>query len=98
MYGRPETSEQATLVGPAGRKERAMSTIHQLKDSAFLSGLIPVCAACGKTRDAYGQWQQFEPLPCGTDEEAITHTICPTCLKALYPKYVMLKARQSKPD
>lgn len=50
-----------------------------------LSGLLPICAACKKIRDDKGYWSQIESFISKHSEAEFTHSICPECVKKLYP-------------
>lgn len=50
-----------------------------------LSGLIPICSNCKKIRDDYGYWHQVEEYIRQHSEAEFTHSLCPNCMKALYP-------------
>ncbi len=52
-----------------------------------LSGLLPICAACKKIRDDKGYWSQVESYIEEHSEAVFTHSVCPDCAKALYPKF-----------
>lgn len=53
-----------------------------------LSGLLPICSACKKVRDDQGYWSQVEVYIHEHSEAAFTHSICPQCLKKLYPQHI----------
>lgn len=50
-----------------------------------LSGLLPICASCKKIRDDQGYWQQIEAYIRDHSEADFSHSICPDCLRKLYP-------------
>jgi len=51
----------------------------------ILEGFLPTCANCKKIR--YGaQWQRIEKYISEHSLAEFTHTLCPDCLKKLYPK------------
>ena len=50
-----------------------------------LSGLLPICATCKKIRDDKGYWNQLESYISQHSEVVFTHSICPDCMKKLYP-------------
>lgn len=53
-----------------------------------LSGLLPICSNCKKIRDDSGYWEQIESY-IGTHSEAeFSHSICPECIRELYPDLV----------
>jgi DNA-binding response OmpR family regulator len=51
-----------------------------------LSGLVPICAWCGrKIQDAQGQWIKVENYIEAHSEATFTHGICPDCLAKWKP-------------
>lgn len=52
-----------------------------------LSGLLPICASCKKIRDDKGYWQQLETFVREHSGAEFSHSICPECMKRLYPQY-----------
>ena len=51
-----------------------------------LSGLIPICASCKKIRDDQGYWRQVEEYVKEHSEAEFSHSICPDCMRTLYPE------------
>jgi len=52
-----------------------------------LSGLLPICASCKRIKNEQGQWEQIEVYIRSRSEAEFSHSICPQCLKTLYPGY-----------
>lgn len=52
-----------------------------------LSGLLPICSSCKKIRDDEGYWQQVETYVKERSNAEFTHSLCPECVKRLYPEY-----------
>ena len=50
-----------------------------------LQGIIPICSSCKKIRDDKGYWQQVEHYVRQHSQAEFTHSICPDCLRKLYP-------------
>ena len=50
-----------------------------------LKGIIPICASCKKIRDDQGYWNQLESYVAEHSEADFSHSICPECIKRLYP-------------
>jgi PAS domain-containing protein len=50
-----------------------------------LSGLLPICSGCRKVHGRDGSWQSIEQFLELHSTAALTHSICPDCLKRLYP-------------
>lgn len=55
------------------------------KDIRILEGFIPICANCKKIR-SLGQWEPVEEYVRSHSLADFTHSICPDCLKKLYPQ------------
>ncbi|MFC1523204.1 hypothetical protein ACFL6N_00295 [Thermodesulfobacteriota bacterium] len=64
---------------------------HELKDALnevkMLSGLLPICASCKQIRDEDGTWNHLESYISEHSEAVFSHSICPKCVKELYPDY-----------
>ncbi len=58
-----------------------------IKQVRTLSGLLPICASCKKIRDDQGYWTQVEVYVSRHTDADFTHSICPDCVKKLYPEY-----------
>jgi hypothetical protein len=71
-------------------KER-QKLITDLQDSIakvkILKGLLPICSNCKKIRDNTGSWDQIESYISEHTEAQLTHSICPECVKKLYPDF-----------
>lgn len=50
-----------------------------------LRGLIPICANCKNIRDDNGYWKELEAYLEEYSDVALSHSICPDCVKKLYP-------------
>lgn len=51
----------------------------------ILSGLIPICASCKNIRDEKGTWHHIEAYVQNKTNAVFSHSICPDCMKKLYP-------------
>jgi PAS domain S-box-containing protein len=51
-----------------------------------LKGLLPICAACKKVRDDDGYWSRLEAYLGEHANVEFSHSICPDCMKAMYPE------------
>ncbi|KHE91992.1 MAG: PAS domain S-box protein [Candidatus Scalindua rubra] len=58
-----------------------------LEKVKVLSGFLPICASCKKIRDDNGYWNQIEEYICDHSEVEFSHSICPVCIKRLYPDF-----------
>lgn len=72
-------------------KERE-ELIDQLRTSLdeikTLRGFVPICANCKNIRDDQGYWQQVEKYVEEHSEAQFSHSICPECMKKLYPEFL----------
>jgi PAS domain S-box-containing protein len=72
-------------------EEEREKLIHELQDALgkikTLSGMLPICASCKKIRDDEGYWNQIEAYIGDHSEAEFTHSICPECMKKLYPDF-----------
>jgi hypothetical protein len=50
-----------------------------------LQSLLPICSSCKKIRDEQGDWHQVETYLRKHGGIQFTHSICPDCIKNLYP-------------
>ncbi len=56
-----------------------------LKKVKTLSGMFPICSSCKKIRDDKGYWNQIESYVRDHSEAEFSHSLCPDCVKKLYP-------------
>lgn len=50
-----------------------------------LGGILPICSGCRKIRDGQ-DWQVLETYISTHSEAVFSHSLCPDCLKELYPE------------
>jgi ligand-binding sensor domain-containing protein len=50
-----------------------------------LQGLLPICTSCKKIRDDHGYWNQIESYMSRNADIQFSHSLCPDCLKTIYP-------------
>lgn len=72
------------------------SLVHTKLKNAYeeiktLKGLIPICASCKNIRDDKGFWENVENYISKHSEAEFTHSICPECVKELYPDIYIRK-------
>jgi hypothetical protein len=53
----------------------------------LLSGFLPICSSCKKIRDDKGYWSEVERYIGQHSEAEFSHSICPDCMRKLYPEY-----------
>jgi len=56
-----------------------------IKELQVLRGIVPICAECHSIRDDHDEWQPFNQYLRSEPGTELSHTICPTCRKKLYP-------------
>ena len=83
--GRRMVEMQDTL---ADKIEELRQALNQIKT---LRGIVPICANCKKIRDDRGYWNQVEVYVRDHTEAEFSHSICPDCMKELYPEYMREK-------
>jgi len=64
--------------------EKLQTALDEIKT---LKGLIPICASCKKVRTDSGYWEQIEGYISEHSDAEFTHSICPACMKKLYPDF-----------
>lgn len=62
-------------------------TQRMLRRMKSLEGVLPVCSACKKIKDADNRWYDFESYLGNKSDVKFTHGICPECVQALYPEF-----------
>ncbi|HOM29372.1 MAG TPA: hypothetical protein PLS81_07935 [Deltaproteobacteria bacterium] len=77
-------------LGERKRAEESLSVQKRELEDALaqvrvLSGLIPICSSCKKIRDDKGYWNQIERYIQEHSDAQFSHSICPECLRRLYP-------------
>jgi hypothetical protein len=58
-----------------------------VKEIRILEGFIPICAKCKKIRQDV-DWKTLEEYISANSLAKFSHSICPECLKILYPEFV----------
>ena len=68
-------------------KETIANLQQALDEVQMLRGLLPICASCKKIKDELGAWQVLETYIQNHSEAEFSHSLCPDCLRKLYPGY-----------
>ncbi|MGC9976652.1 MAG: hypothetical protein ABSC57_08075 [Syntrophales bacterium] len=68
-------------------KERLIKELKDAGSIKALPGLIPICAGCKNIRNDDGYWIQVESYLKSHCNLNFTHSICPDCVKNLYPEF-----------
>jgi len=63
----------------ADTRARVLELEQARKQIQTLTGLLPVCAWCGRIRDDHGQWKPFDRYVTEHTNAAVSHSICPKC-------------------
>ncbi len=72
---------QSALAAKIEELRQAMDQIKTLR------GIVPICANCKNIRDDSGFWSQVEAYVSRHSEAQFSHSICPECMKQLYPEF-----------
>lgn len=70
--------------------QRAIDEVNTLK------GILPICSSCKSIRDDKGYWTAVEEYVTAHSEAVFTHSLCPHCVKALYPDLNLTKISRVK--
>jgi len=62
----------------------------------ILEGFIPICANCKKIRTQEEQWEQMETYITKHSLARFSHSICPDCMKQLYPDFCNSEMQETK--
>ncbi|MBN1619564.1 hypothetical protein JW890_02470 [candidate division WOR-3 bacterium] len=68
-------------------EQRTKDLKHTLEKVRVLSGMLPICSRCKKIRDDSGYWNQIEAYIRDHSEAEFTHSLCPECMKEMFPEY-----------
>lgn len=69
-----------------------------LAEVKTLTGLLPICAECKKIEDADGRWNPIESYISKRTDANFTHSICPHCVRKLYPEMADKLLDKTKAD
>jgi len=61
-----------------------------------LRGIIPICSSCKNIRDDDGYWHEVEAYIIDHSEAEFTHSLCPGCMKKLYPDFIQDEITQKE--
>lgn len=57
-----------------------------LSEIKTLRSILPMCSHCRKVRDDKGVWERLESYILGHTETHFSHSLCPDCIRELYPE------------
>lgn len=67
-------------------RERLLAQLQNaMTEVKLLSGILPICASCKRIRDENGDWHAVEEYVRDHSEADFSHSICPDCVRKLYP-------------
>lgn len=69
----------------ADKVEELRLALNQIKT---LHGILPICASCKRIRDDQGYWSQVESYLSEHTDVTFSHSLCPGCVRRLYPDFV----------
>lgn len=77
---------RAELEDRLAEKEVAVAELRvALQEVRTLKGMLPICSGCKKIRDSEQRWEPLEEFIRVRSEAEFTHSVCPECVKRLYP-------------
>ena len=83
---RHEFMGQVNLQQAINEKEVLIQELKTALDEVeTLEGFLPICANCHSIRNDEGFWERVEKYIQDRTEAQFSHSICPDCLKELYP-------------
>ena len=84
-YGRM-THYAGIVIDITDRKRAEEALRHAFDQIKTLRGIVPICTSCKKIRDDRGYWNQVEVYVRDHSEAEFSHSLCPECIKKLYPE------------
>ena len=67
-------------------RERLITELKEaLATVKTLTGFIPICSQCKNIREDRDYWVQVEAYVAAHSDAKFTHTLCPVCMRFLYP-------------
>jgi PAS domain S-box-containing protein len=70
-------------------KETIVRLQDALNEVQLLRGMLPICASCKRIKDEHETWQVMEAYISAHSEAKFSHSICPECMRKLYPEYCL---------
>lgn len=67
------------------RRELIESLRSSLAEGKRIAGMLAICSECKKIRNEEGDWQEIERYVREHSQATFSHSLCPTCVKKLYP-------------
>ncbi|MEE4602301.1 MAG: response regulator [Desulfobacteraceae bacterium] len=87
--GEPSPTAIIRTIRYAIERQRLMTELKTaLEHVQQLQGMLPICSSCKKIRDDKGYWNRIESYISSHSKVIFSHSICPDCVKKLYPNLV----------
>ncbi len=67
------------------RRESMKSQTKSLPSGEGLDGVVTICSDCKKIKNQQGAWQVLERYLREHSQATFSHSLCPDCVKKLYP-------------
>ena len=67
-------------------EETVVTLENTLKEIKTLQALLPMCSNCKRVRDDKNYWQDLEEYLAERSGTIVSHSLCPDCLRTLYPQ------------
>ena len=83
-FYRRKRAEEALQRANEELRQRVQEALEEIRT---LRGIVPICSNCKKIRDDSGYWEEVEIYVRDHSEAEFSHSICPECMKKLYPYY-----------
>jgi PAS domain S-box-containing protein len=73
------------------RMEEQLRQAHRAAEEALahvktLTGLLPICAWCGKIRNEQNAWEMLQDYVVEHTEAKVTHALCDSCADSNFPR------------
>jgi YesN/AraC family two-component response regulator len=79
--------EQRILIAEL---QKALDEVNTLK------GMLPICSSCKRIRDDRGYWNAVDAYITEHSEAIFTHSMCPDCIRTLYPDLNIREIKENK--
>jgi tetratricopeptide (TPR) repeat protein len=79
---RLKTEAYEALAMAHGKLDKALAEVKVLQE------LLPICSKCKNIRDDQGLWSRVETYISSHTDTQFSHTLCPECVRELYPELV----------
>jgi PAS domain-containing protein len=63
-------------------------TLEDISELMQLQSMLPICARCKKIRDDEQYWESVEMYFKKHLDVEFTHSLCPECIKKIYPDFI----------